>query len=541
MKQGGRQSSVSLFTLLTQLITLLFFTPVLFAQTFNIPLPDSRLVREEFRRQTLRLGIVPAGSLTLRAYHLDYLDISTYSSSWLDNLSKLWIIPDGNSPVRIRAETGFQYSPQTLKNGYRELRVSEEMSFLTIRGVAAGENWEFLMEADFLEKWIVEGNNWWNLPRHKREIDRQFLRRASLGINIGPFLVEFGRLGRDWSVGRTGGLTLGREVRCFDGVALEASNETWTFELLYAALEPGLTDEERAVIPGLGREAFINNEKSIYLHRISWRPGPNIRLGLTEGAIFYGRRPTIADLGPVLIQHDQYRNYDNLMFSFDGLWFPKPGLGLYAELAIDDIKAPTELETSDPSSLGFLAGAESLSGPWEAYIEAVWTSERLYRARHPLARWESRRRFGTLTNSWIRDYDQPLGHWIGPDAAALFIGINRILSVDSQRSPAKRGIMPASMTRIGAHLSYRLHKSLHSQVGIFSQPVDLGNPDDPALSKAAIATASLTFDCQLWNSGWLEGGITGIYLKSEPLFEMNSQTFSISGIEYRLGLKWFLL
>ncbi|MCK4349497.1 MAG: hypothetical protein KAX13_01495, partial [Candidatus Krumholzibacteria bacterium] len=322
-----------------------------------------------------------------------------------------------------------------------------------------------------------------------------------------------------------------------DGIAAEAGGDTWTFELLYAPLLPALSADERAVIPDLGREAFDDDEKSVYMHRITWRPGPNLRLGLTEGAVYYGRRPSISDLGPVLIQHDQYRNYDNMMWSFDGLWYPGPGLGLYAELAIDDLQAPTESEKSDPSSLGFLAGVEALRGPWEAYFEGVWTSERLYRGLHPLGRWESRLRFGTLTKSWIRDYDQPLGHWVGPDAFAVFAGIKRAFS---GRTPS-RGITPAPLARVGLQFSYRLHKSLSAEPGSFPRPVDLESPDDIPRSQATVVTAALTLEWPLWRAGWLEGGITGIHMDSEPPGCTCPPVFSEWGIEFRLGLKLFIL
>jgi len=527
------------------------------AQTSAVPLPDGRLVREELRRQALRLGIVPAGPMTPRTNRLDFFRASSESAAWLENLAGLWLIPDSSTPARVRAEVGFQYSPAALSNGYRELRVTEELSFLTVRGVAAGEGWEFLMEADFREKWEVEGRDWWNLPRNDHQVDRQMLRRASLGVSVGPFLVEIGRLGRDWSIGRSGGLMLGGEVRFFDGIAAEAGGDTWTFELLYAPLLPALSADERAVIPDLGREAFDDDEKSVYMHRITWRPRPDLRLGLTEGAVYYGRRPSISDLGPVLIQHDQYRNYDNMMWSFDGLWYPGPGLGLYAELAIDDLQAPTESETSDPSSLGFLAGVEALRGPWEAYFEGVWTSERLYRGLHPLGRWESRLRFGTMTESWIRDYDQPLGHWVGPDAFAIFAGIKKAFPAGfsgtsgvpgtsgvSRRVSGKtptRGITPAPLARVGLQFSYRLHKSLSAEPGSFPRPVDLESPDDIPRSQAAVATAALTLEWPLWRAGWLEGGITGIRMNSEPLAGTSSPVFYEWGIEFRLGLKFFIL
>ena len=523
------------------------FPASLLAQTSRIPLPDTRLVREELRRRALEAGLVPPGASTPRTDRLASLQTASRNANWLNLLEDLWRIPDGGTPARVRAEAGLQYSPPVLSNGYRELRVTEELSFLTVRGVAGGEAWELLMEVDLRERWYVEGRDWWNLPRTLNVIDRQFLRRASLGVAVGPFLVELGRLGRNWSVGRTGGLMLGGEVRFFDGIAAEAGGDTWAFELLYAPLEPGLTASERAVIPDLGREAYDEDETSVYMHRLTWRPRPNLRLGLTEGAVFYGRRPSIADLGPVLIQHDRYRHYDNLMWSFDGSWYPRPGLGLYAELAVDDLRAPTESEETYPSSLGFLAGAEALQGPWEAYFEVVWTSERLYRCRHPLGCWQSRLRFGTMTDSYIPDYDQPLGHWVGPDALGIFTSVTRTLPVGTfvtsgdSRGVATRGITPAARAMVGLHFSYRLHRSLGAPAGKFPRPVDLTNPDDAPQSMANITTAALTLQWPLWHIGWLEGGVTGVHMESEPLGSPSSPAYSDWGIEFRLGLRLFLL
>lgn len=521
---------------------LAFLPPAAYAQTSLIPLPETSTLRETLRSRALEAGAVPAGPSTQRMRNLLYYRKAGDRDAWLEDLEELWQIPEGVTPLQVRVEAAVEYAPHIMENGYRELRVTEEMPICTIRGAGAGKEWEFLMEVEWREKWALNGRDWWNLPRRFRQSDRRMIKRASLGVKVGPFLLELGRLGRNWSTGRSGGLMLGGEVRFFDGVAVEAGDDTWAFELLYSPLEPGLTEEERQVIAMLGRLAFDQHEKSVFMHRLTWRPRPNFRLGVTEGAVFYGHRPTIADLGPVLIQHDRYQDFDNLMIGFDVLWYPRPGLGLYAEIAVDDLRAPMEPENSDPSAFGFLCGAEALQGPWEAFLEVVTTSERMYHYPHPLGRWESRLRHGTLMESWIPDYDQPLGHWIGPDAAGIFTGIWRILPVETGRGTGSaRGIAPIPPPRAGLIFSRRENRSLRTPPDSFPQPVDLTDPEERPLSRVVITTVSLTLDWPFRNFGWLETAVTSIQMEGRPIVAGSYPAYSDRGIEFRLGFRLLLL
>lgn len=526
------------------LLLLLFLLPLLIlpslfpvsvqAQVASIPLPQTRLVREEVRRAELRGGVLKRGASTLRLRDLES-DRFAGMSAWLQRLGERWSVPESAGAALVHAQTGVQYAPATLENGYRELRISEELSLLTVRGATAGGNWHVLMEADLREKWSVPGRDFWNLPRRLKSFDRQLLRRATLGLAVGPFLVEIGRFGRNWAVGRSGGLLLGGEVRAFDGIAAEASGEHWAFEFFYAPLEPALSAGERAEIPTLSAEAFKADEKAVYMHRLTWRPRPNLRIGIAEAALFFGRRPSIADLGPVLPQHDRYRDYDNLMWSVDARWLPVEGVGLYAEAAADDLRfRGTESAASDPSAFGLLAGIEAVRGPWEGWAEFVLTSDRFYRFRHPLGRWESRLRFGSLTTAWIPDFNQPLGHWVGPDALALFAGLWR--AFPSAPETSLRGVEPRPVPRIGARFGYRKHRGTAGPAGTFPWPVELTSPDEPPSSEAEFLVVELAGEWPIGHLGWLEIGVGGIRFSSRALDDP-AAAFSEKGMEVRAGLR----
>ncbi len=328
-------------------------------------------------------------------------------------------------------------------------------------------------------------------------------------------------MGREGGVGRTGGLMLGKEVRAFDGIAMESSGEVWGFEYLLASLDPSMTPAELAVIPHLGDEAFDAFEKVLLLHRLSWSPHPGLRVAVTESALFYGRAPRLADVLPVLSQHDQYRDYDNLAWSFDAVWYPRPGLGVYGELMLDDLRAETlEGEGSDPSAFGLLAGVETSSGPWEAFVEAVYTSERLYRYDHPLGRWESRLRFGDLTASWIPDHDQPLGHRLGPDASGLFLGLARAL----------RG-----GTRFSLTLSSRVHRTLPGPPGVLPRPIPLTDLDGPFGSRTGLREAVVGWSLPLWGRRGprLEGSAALTRMESRSLDPAGPDPYArwLTGIE----------
>lgn len=532
----------------------LFLSPGLIptagAQNMQVPLPDSPLVDRYLRRAALGEGVVPPGSSVNRMGRMGNLSPAGVPGTWPGALGDLWEIPRTSTPMRFHLEAGVQYYPPALSNGYRELRFSQELPVITMRGVAAGERWHVEVGIEMWERWSVVKRDLWNLPRHTDDLSTRIFRRALLGVTVGPFVVELGRFGRDWSVGRSGGLILGGEVRYFEGVAAEAAGDKWTLELFYSPLEPGLTNAERAVIPTLGQEAFSDDEKAVYMHRLTWRPRPNLRVGASEAAVFYGRRPTLADLTPVLLQHDRFQEYDNLMSGFDLLWYLRPGIGVYAELAIDDLVSPQEKNNPDPSSLGMLGGVEAVLGPWESFIEVVQTTDRLYHFSHPLGRWESRLRHGTMTSAWIPDFDQPIGHWIGPDAFGVFMGVYRTLAAGTRASSVSgegrgsRGITPAPAPTIGVLASIREHRSLYAPPGSFPQPVELVNPDEaPPQSSATLSVLSLSLQWPLAGFGWLEGAVTGVHMESRPLATgaPGGNGSTDSGVEFRIGLILLLL
>jgi hypothetical protein len=481
------------------------------AQSDKIPLPDLPLTSRELRRQSLGTGIIPPGAATTRIDRLLLLRASGTLTPWLTRLVGQWLPPEGLTPARLHAEAGLRYAPALSEDGFRDLTTPEECPLLVVRGAAAGRIWQVVVEAEAGRKWQFEHPEPWNIPGNPEELDPRVFRRASLGVTIGPFLVEMGRLGRDWRTGRSGGLLLGGEVRFFDGLAVEASGSTWSFESLYAPLDPVLTVSERAEIPTEGRFAFTGEEKAVYLHRLTWRPRESLRLGLSEGAIFFGRRPTLGDLTPILPVHDRYQDFDNTMTGLDLLWYPRPGLGVYFELAADDLRAATEPKGSSASAVGLLAGMETLRGPWEAFAEIVATQPGFYRHIHPLARWESRLRYSTRSRADPDDFDQPLGHPLGPDATGFYSGWWWTLPIRGTASGSgDRGIVPPPPARIGLLMSYRRHRSLQSDAVGSPRPVDLGSPDAPAVARAVVTVISLGFEWPLHTLGAIEGALSTV-------------------------------
>ena len=524
------------------------------AQEGMLPLPDRARVKAELRRAALAAGIVPAPTRTPRRYWLDILTgqedsaedspaadrrVDSSSRLWLAELERLWRLPQGDFPVRLHGEAVVQYVSPALRSIYREQRISQDAPLLALPLAAAGGGWQVCIEGVIREFWHTEDHDDWNVFRSGEDMDRRALYRASLGIEVGPFHLEAGRLGRDWSTGHSGGLFLGGETRFFDGVAAETRGRTWGLELFYAVLDPGLTAAERELIPELDRFAFDQYEKSLWVHRLTWRPRPNLRVGLSEGALFYGHRPTIADLGPVLIQHDRYRDFDNLMAELDLLWYPRPGVGLYAELVVDDLRLGTEDRGTAPSALGSLLGLEFLRGPWQGWLEGVWTTDRLYLCRHPLSRWESRLRDGNFTTAWIPDLDQPLGHWLGPDAGALFGGLTYRF-IRSGRT-VRHGVMPAPEPTINLVLSLCRHRSLPDVAGTFTRPVDLVDPETPPMSRVTVRTLGFDLEWPLPGSVSFRGGLTRVDMRCTPIPEGSGPAITRSGTEYRLELRFGIL
>ncbi|MFO7768392.1 MAG: hypothetical protein R6W82_05500 [bacterium] len=459
------------------------------AQSSHLPLPDRDLLERRIRSFELAEG--STGRL-LRTPRLGWL--MDRDDPWSGEAVRLMRPPDGPTPVRVRVEGAVHYFPPAPGTSFRELRLSEELPLLSVRGMAAGAGWWAVVEPRWRQRWAAEEHDAWNLPRTLRQSDRQVLHRALLGTRIGPFHVEMGRLGRRGGVGRTGGLLLGGDVRSFDGLAVESGGSVWGFEYLLAPLDPSMTSAEQAVIPDLGEEAFGGFEKVFLLQRLSWRPREGLTLALTEAALFYGRAPGLSDVLPVLSQHDQYRDYDNLAWGLDARWYPMAGFGAYGEVMLDDLRVPTlEGGGSDPSAFGFLAGIEGRRGAWEGFVECVYTSDRLYRFEHPLGRWSSRLRFGSLTRSWIPDHDQPLGHWLGPDASGLFLGMTRVFGGEDPRRGEGRGLLPPGRPRLSLLVSRRLHRTLPEPPGPLPRPIPLTDPAGPYRSRTALTVTELGF------------------------------------------------
>ncbi len=115
---------------------------------------------------------------------------------------------------------------------------------------------------------------------------------------------------------------------------------------------------------------------------------------------------------PTIIAERHVGNQDNNMISFDGAWFlPRPRLKLYAEVLFDDFSFAKDLFENWGNKWGVLAGA-FIVDPFglkntDVRLEAVRIQPFVYSHRTPI---------NTFSN-----YDNTMGHWLGPDADDWYI------------------------------------------------------------------------------------------------------------------------
>ncbi|HTM56967.1 MAG TPA: capsule assembly Wzi family protein [Candidatus Udaeobacter sp.] len=122
-------------------------------------------------------------------------------------------------------------------------------------------------------------------------------------------------------------------------------------------------------------------------HRLEWRPGSRLRLGLTEAARYHasGWSPlyAVGVIPYVLVQRLEAQDEpdsssalrNNVLLSADAAWRPADGTRLYGELMIDDLHSKT---AHNPDKLAWQLGWEGagMIGPqrltWGGELTRVW-------------------------------------------------------------------------------------------------------------------------------------------------------------------------
>lgn len=221
---------------------------------------------------------------------------------------------------------------------------------------------------------------------------------AYIAYRLPWFDLEFGRDQVEWGPGFRGNLMLSRNSNVYDLLKL-------TFRYGRAKLEYF--------------HAFLNSDKSKYLaaHRLEIRPVRNLQLAVSESVV-YGDRSVepfyLNPFVPIIISERHVGNKDNNMLGFDGsLYLPRQRLKLYGEVLFDDFSFAKDIFESFGNKWGLLVG-----GYWVDPFGLANTGLRLEAVRIQPFVYSHRTPVNTYSN-----YNNTLGHWLGPDADDWYVEI----------------------------------------------------------------------------------------------------------------------
>lgn len=248
----------------------------------------------------------------------------------------------------------------------------------------------------------------------------------TLNLFIGRDKISFGP-------GKRTNLMLSKETPFFNQLSLTYYSKKNKTTLFFIPMESYLTDIEKSEL-----DEFISNNSNLLLdvnygkdydsqstyitgHRFEFRPFRNFIITFTELLVLGGRFNNLEDITPAMFYHNVYgENYSNVMLGFDFYYAVIPGLGLYGEYIIDDIRNSNEKDITVPTSTGYLVGVEyqlpDLFGKTTLHIEGADISKFTYKRWHPYLNFYSRRKLFSTSVGSNKYVDTPTGFFLGSDS-----------------------------------------------------------------------------------------------------------------------------
>lgn len=288
-----------------------------------------------------------------------------------------------------------------------------------------------------------------NVPVDADEVD---MNEPTLGYlhHEGGFLtLTAGRFPIHWSPSPNIGLTLSDAVPFHDAVLATLKTKHVRYRFLVSGLEtwlegtpPGTvsssdypvgSEEWRqrnypdSLDKSAHRRVYDERSKTLVAHRLEAVLG-RAAFGFTEEMIFGGKRPDLREANPFIVFHNEFNEgYTNLGVSLDARLDLSSGLGLAAELFMDDlVYGPTESESPSPSRIGWMGEVQhafAVRG-WSCQhsFAVVRTDPHLYGYLQPYNTLYSRRVISSnheagndpaLVDKYVADF--PMGYLRGAD------------------------------------------------------------------------------------------------------------------------------
>jgi hypothetical protein len=229
--------------------------------------------------------------------------------------------------------------------------------------------------------------------------------RAYMVFRLPWFDLELGRDLAEWGPGYHGNLVLSRNSNYYDLIKT-------TFRYKVVKLEYF--------------HGWLNALSSKYIagHRLEIRPSKKLQLAVSESVIYGNRGVEVLYLNPFvpfIIAERHLGNRDNNSIGFDGSFFlNKAGMKIYTELFFDDFSFAKDLDANYVNKWGILGGFY-----WVDPVGIRNTYFRFEGVRIQPYVYTHRDSINTYTN-----YNNVIGHWLGPDADNLHFEFGYILSRD---------------------------------------------------------------------------------------------------------------
>lgn len=242
--------------------------------------------------------------------------------------------------------------------------------------------------------------------------------RAVIGYGQGPFRIEAGEDWNAWGPGLFSQTALGTSPWFWVQDSLPASDSVgykgtvWPGGFRRGFREPG----EASPLPqlrlrfGAGSLEYvkvvaqrtalhIDSSAWLVIHRLTWRPTPNLSLGGTEMVTVGGRTPDLGywlPLVPLKYAEHQYGDRDNIALGMDVTYRLPWAVLAHAEILLDDFSGPPLDFWGNKYALTAGLHAAALPGKVEAMAEYSQVSPWFFTHHRPGTQMQS---YGTLLGS----------------------------------------------------------------------------------------------------------------------------------------------
>jgi hypothetical protein len=195
--------------------------------------------------------------------------------------------------------------------------------------------------------------------------------RAVAAVGGKQWSIQFGRDTLQMGPGYTGNLLISNHLKYHE----YGQFKTWFGPLSFTSQYIGFPSPKDL---GEGDDRI----KMLLNHRLDWNIFPMLRISITEAMMYQDEVVDFRFMNPLMIYHQYFMpSRSNSMLTGELIISPLPGISIYGQLALDDVRFLDESD-SIPNALGWIIGAEyawlTSSSTYHMWIEHVHTDPYLY-------------------------------------------------------------------------------------------------------------------------------------------------------------------